>query len=158
MLTSRNKLSSVVLLAATVLSKKSVTAFRPAAAFSGAARRTFHASSPTTALGASFASPDQVKDALAEPATTVLDVRRVDEILDSGLLKTNCQWVHAACTPTETPLLDAVAESLIPDKQACVVVYCASGMRAERAKETLEGLGYEKVLNAGGLGDLDYLK
>jgi phage shock protein E len=87
-----------------------------------------------------------------------LDVRRIDEILESGFLKTDRQWVHAQCTLTECPLLDVAAESLIPDKHAPVVVYCASGKRADKAKELLESKGYVNVLNAGGLGDLGYLK
>jgi phage shock protein E len=106
----------------------------------------------------SFASHQVVRGALANPKTTVLDVRRIDEILESGFLKTERQWVHAQCTLTECPLLDVAAESLIPDKHAPVVVYCASGKRAEKAKEVLESKGYVNVLNAGGLGDLGYLK
>jgi len=37
---------------------------------------------------------------------------------------------------------------------APVIVFCRSGRRAGKAKETLEQLGYTKVLNAGGLEDL----
>ena len=37
---------------------------------------------------------------------------------------------------------------------APVIVFCMSGRRAGKAKETLEALGYTKVLNAGGLNDL----
>jgi phage shock protein E len=117
-------------------------------------RRTFLSSSPLFM----FASPQDVKGALADPKTTVLDVRRVDEILESGFLKSDRQWVHAQCTLTECPLLAVAAESLIADKNAPVVVYCASGKRAAKAKEVLESKGYSNVLNAGGLGDLSYLK
>ncbi len=37
---------------------------------------------------------------------------------------------------------------------APVIVFCRSGRRAGKAKETLEQLGYTRVLNAGGLDDL----
>jgi phage shock protein E len=118
-------------------------------------RRTFFSSTPLF----SFATPQVVRGALANPKTTVLDVRRLDEILESGFLKTeDRQWIHAPCTLTECPLLDVAAESLIPDKNAPVVVYCASGKRAAKAKEVLESKGYGNVLNAGTFGGLGYLK
>ncbi len=37
---------------------------------------------------------------------------------------------------------------------APVILFCASGRRAGKAKETLDQLGYTTVLNAGGLRDL----
>jgi phage shock protein E len=165
---SRRLFSFVVVTAASTLPKNQVAAFAPLASTtttilgssatrsspSKSTRRTFFSSAPLFL----FASPQDVKGALVNPKTTVLDVRRVDEILDNGFLKTDRQWVHAQCTPTECPLLDVVAESLIPDKNAPVVVYCASGKRADKAKEVLESKGYTNVLNAGGLGDLGYLK
>ena len=39
-----------------------------------------------------------------------------------------------------------------------VVVFCGIGARAKTALETLEAMGYKKVMNAGGLKDLSYLK
>ncbi len=33
------------------------------------------------------------------------------------------------------------------DKNAEIIVYCAAGVRAERAKRILEGMGYTKVVN-----------
>jgi phage shock protein E len=129
---------------------------RPSSSSNKSTRRTFFSSTP---LFSSFATPQVVRGALANPKTTVLDVRRLDEILESGFLKTeDRQWVHAPCTLTECPLLDVAAESLIPDKHAPVVVYCASGKRAAKAKEVLESKGYVNVLNAGTFGGLGYLK
>jgi phage shock protein E len=164
LMTSRRLFSLVVVTAANSLPKNQVAAFAPlaptttilgsSATTPSSTRRTFFSSTPLFM----FASPQDVKGALANPKTTVLDVRRVDEILDSGFLKTDRQWVHAQCTLTECPLLNVAAESLIPDKNAPVVIYCASGKRAGKAKEVLESLGYANVLNAGGLGDLGYLK
>jgi phage shock protein E len=167
LMTSRRLFSFVVVTAANTLSKNQIAAFAPLASTttiigssatrqssSKSTRRTFLSSTPMS----SFASHHVVRGALANPKTTVLDVRRIDEIQENGFLKTDRQWVHAQCTLTECPLLDMAAESLIPDKHAPVVVYCASGKRAAKAKEVLESKGYVNVLNAGGLGDLGYLK
>lgn len=40
------------------------------------------------------------------------------------------------------------------DKGRAIVVYCRSGRRSEKAKKTLESLGYTNVTNAGGYDDL----
>lgn len=40
------------------------------------------------------------------------------------------------------------------DKSKPIVVYCASGVRSSRAKQTLESAGYTSVINAGGFRDL----
>lgn len=36
-----------------------------------------------------------------------------------------------------------------------VYVYCASGHRSGRAASMLEGMGFERVVNAGAIGDLE---
>jgi phage shock protein E len=101
-----------------------------------------------------IAPTDSVKAALQDDRTTILDVRTPEEILEAGYLKSTCSdgslhaWVNVSCTPTECPLL------VIRDKTAPVVVHCRSGRRAEKAKETLESLGYKNVLNAGGWTDV----
>lgn len=46
--------------------------------------------------------------------------------------------------------IDAGISSLLPDKSQHIIVYCARGGRAEKAKQTLEGLGYTHVENGGG--------
>lgn len=40
------------------------------------------------------------------------------------------------------------------DKNAEITLYCASGARAGVAKTLLQRAGYEKVVNAGGLGNV----
>lgn len=40
------------------------------------------------------------------------------------------------------------------NKSQPIVVYCASGVRSSRAKQTLERAGYSSVINAGGFRDL----
>lgn len=118
-----------------------------------------HLYTAKAAPGITIAAPEQIKEALANPKTTVVDARKIDEILEAGYLKTpNNQWVHAPCTLEECPLLSVAAESLIRDPQDPVVVYCASGKRAQVGKEFLESAGYKFVLNAGGYPeDMDYL-
>jgi phage shock protein E len=123
-------------------------------------RRLFFGGATTmmAAPGVVVATRDEVREALSNPKTTVLDVRGVDEILKDGFFRTpNNQWVHAACTLEDCPLLSVAAHSLIRDKSAPILVYCAAGKRAAKAKELLESLGYQRVLNGGGLGDLSYL-
>lgn len=118
-----------------------------------------HITTAKAAPGITIAAPEEIKNALSNPKTTVLDVRRVEEIVENGYLKTpNNQWVHAPCTLEECPLLQVASESLIRDLTEPVVVYCASGKRANVAKEFLEGKGYKLVLNAGGYpDDMEYL-
>lgn len=40
-----------------------------------------------------------------------------------------------------------------PDKDALIIVYCRSGGRSARAKNTLEEMGYTNVHNVGGILD-----
>lgn len=111
------------------------------------------------APGVVCATHDEIRAAMKDPRTTILDVRGVDEIIASGYLDTKgLQYIHSQCTPTEAPLLSVAAEDLIRDKTAPVVVYCAKGFRAAKAKEVLDSKGYENVLNGGGISDLDFLK
>ena len=98
--------------------------------------------------------------------TYLVDARSLDEIKTNGYWKpqkteANVQWIHAQCTleanlESACPLLAVASDSLIPDKSAPVIVYCASGKRSTLAKELLESKGYTNVLNAGGYpGDTD---
>jgi phage shock protein E len=50
--------------------------------------------------------------------------------------------------------IDAGISALLPDKSQHIIVYCARGGRAGKAKETLEGLGYTHVENGGGYEDM----
>ncbi len=40
------------------------------------------------------------------------------------------------------------------DKSAEIIVYCSRGGRAEHAKDTLNGMGYTNVTNAGGYQEI----
>ena len=103
---------------------------------------------------------DEIRTALENDCTTILDVRRPDEILGAGYWKAQKpsgeprQWINLPCTPKEAELLEMTASNLLTDKSAPVVVHCASGKRAAKAKQVLDDLGYEVVLNAGGWDDV----
>ena len=104
--------------------------------------------------GVELASNEELQTALANPETVVLDIRSVAEISETGYWNTSSsssrRWHHAPGSRQENPLLSTAAKALIPDPKTPVIVYCATGMRAAKAKEILEGQGYENVLNAGG--------
>lgn len=104
------------------------------------------------APGVVLSSTADIQQALSNKDAIVLDARRVDEIQANGYFSTtNCQWVHAPCTPDgDCPILAAAADALLRDKTAPIIVYCASGKRASVAQSFLQERGYTTVLNAGG--------
>jgi len=50
--------------------------------------------------------------------------------------------------------LPQIAQLVGEDKTKPIVVYCAAGRRAARAKRALEDAGYTHVVNGGGYNDL----
>lgn len=119
------------------------------------------------APGVEVSSRDDILGALRNPATTVIDARSVGELDENGYYvpppandnngsgAAAPRWIHAEATPHEAPLLQVAAEALLPDKDAPIVIYCGSGIRATTCKTVLEQKGYTTVLNAGGLADLN---
>lgn len=75
----------------------------------------------------------------------VIDVRSKEE-WDTGHVE---QAVHIP----HTEIGDRIAE-VTDDKDAKIVLYCAVGGRAGRAKTRLEELGFTNVENAGGFDDV----
>ena len=65
------------------------------------------------------------------------------------LLRITPSFAYCCCFFPLSPM-----QLLLYLTSAPVIVFCRSGRRAGKAKETLEQLGYTKVLNAGGLEDL----
>jgi phage shock protein E len=98
-------------------------------------------------------SPEDIKKALAMPNAVILDVRTQEEI-DQDKHETDKAWAASGCTPVECHILEKDPESVLPDKDAPVVIHCRSGRRAVRAKEVLLEKGYKTVVNAGGLEDI----
>ncbi len=87
-------------------------------------------------------SPDLNTEA---PDTYLIDVRTAEEFkaghLDSAIL---------------IPY-DLVSQKIIDvttDLDAVIIIYCRSGGRAGIAKNTLEGMGYTNITNAGGYEQL----
>ncbi len=53
--------------------------------------------------------------------------------------------------------LDSISHTIsaaVPDKSAAIIVYCRSGARSASAKSLLTGMGYQQVINGGGVGGL----
>jgi phage shock protein E len=86
---------------------------------------------------------------LVAAGAVVLDVRTADEYADAHLpAATNIPVQELASRLAEVDRLVA------GDKTRPIVVYCAAGSRAAKAKTQLEAAGYQRVVNGGGLDDL----
>jgi rhodanese-related sulfurtransferase len=80
----------------------------------------------------------------------VIDVRTPDEFAEDHLERAiNIPIDELAQRHTD------VTAHLGGDKSARLVVYCASGQRAGKAKQQLDAAGYKNVVNGGGLDDLE---
>jgi rhodanese-related sulfurtransferase len=98
----------------------------------------------------SIAPLGDVKKALDDPNTYVLDARTQKEIDASGKVE-HSHWSQVDCTASSCPELEKHPERYVDDKAATVVIYCTSGRRAARAKQVLISQGYTgDILNAGG--------
>jgi phage shock protein E len=107
-----------------------------------------NAPSAPSAVSSSAKDPAKARELIAAGAV-VLDVRTPDEYRDGHLP-----------TATNVPVDDVstrlgeVDQLTHGDKTKPIVVYCAAGKRAARAKLTLESAGYTHVVNGGGFDDL----
>lgn len=112
-------------------------------------------SEPTSATTSSVAPPpSRAKDpaaarALITSGAIVIDVRSPDEYVEEHL-------PNAVNIPVQemSARLDEVAKLVANDKSRPIVVYCAAGSRAAKAKAQLDAAGYSGVVNGGGLDDL----
>lgn len=112
-------------------------------------------SEPTSATTSSVAPPpSRAKDpdaarALITSGAIVIDVRSPDEYVEEHL-------PNAVNIPVQemSARLDEVAKLVANDKSRPIVVYCAAGSRAAKAKAQLDAAGYSRVVNGGGLDDL----
>lgn len=86
---------------------------------------------------------------LIASGAVVIDVRTADEFADRHL-------AMAVNLPVdELPGRLAEVDRLVGgDRTRPIVVYCAAGTRAARAKAQLEAAGYTNVVNGGGFEDL----
>jgi rhodanese-related sulfurtransferase len=94
-----------------------------------------------------------VEEALKDPNVYILDIRTDEEIALGCVEHPN--WRQCDGTPTENLSLSSDPESIVPRKDATIILYCRSGRRANKAKDILLEQGYTgTILNAGGYDDL----
>jgi len=88
-------------------------------------------------------SPKEAKAIMDEGKPfTLVDVRSADEFRESHIK-------GALLIPVDE--VESRAEKKLPDKNAVILVYCASGARSSRAAKILAGMGYTNVNNFGGI-------
>ncbi|WP_306518247.1 rhodanese-like domain-containing protein [Rheinheimera sp.] len=92
---------------------------------------------------ASNAEATQVAAAQAQQAETAIwiDVRTAEEY--------NAGHLQGAVHIPHEQIADKIA-AVTADKNAVIYLYCRSGRRSGLALESLQALGYSKVVNAGG--------
>lgn len=91
--------------------------------------------------GRGLTTDESVAEFNKDPSAKLLDVRTPEEYRSGHI-------------PGSVNLpVDSIqkAESLLPDKNAPVYVYCLSGMRSGSAVHALGKMGYLKVKNIGGI-------
>ena len=52
--------------------------------------------------------------------------------------------------------IETLAESMLPDKDATILLYCRSGVRSAGAAATLAGMGYTNIYDFGGIMNWPY--
>jgi rhodanese-related sulfurtransferase len=92
-------------------------------------------------------SPAEAKEIMDNEETIVLDVRTKQEY-DQGHIE------GSVLLPVDE--ISAKAEEVLKDKEAKILVYCRSGNRSATAAKTLIEMGYENVLDFGGIIDWPY--
>lgn len=108
---------------------------------------------------AQIAAEDEIKHqaakktaaALKAPNTVYIDVRTAEE---SSAFPFPRPCLNIPCTLNDASLIRANASNLPADRNAPIVVFCRSGMRAARAMTALSRMGYTGVVNGGGAIDL----
>jgi phage shock protein E len=90
-------------------------------------------------------SPDLAATRIDDGAL-IIDVRSAEEVEETGLLADATQVPH-----TDTA---GLIETIGPDRDRPVVVYCSTGLRSSFAIDDLERAGYTDVVNGGSYEDL----
>lgn len=93
-------------------------------------------------------SPDEAKAFMdSEENYIILDVRTDEEFsqghIDGAILIPDYE-------------ISEKAESLLPDKNQLILVYCRSGRRSKNAASNLVSLGYTNIKEFGGIIDWNY--
>lgn len=93
-------------------------------------------------------SQEEAKEMMDTQEVIVLDVREQDEY-DGGHIP------GAVLLPVGTIEVDTAA-TVIPEKDAAVLVYCRSGNRSKTASSALAELGYTNIYEFGGINTWPY--
>lgn len=102
----------------------------------------------SSSAGIQNISPAEAKKRLdTEKGIILLDVRNKDEYVQKHI-------PNSMLIPLN--VLANQAGSKLPDKEAEIFVYCASGSRSAAAVKTLIKLGYTNVYNLGGISRWPY--
>lgn len=92
-------------------------------------------------------TPQKAKEIMdTETDIMILDVRTLKEYA-SGHIK------NAVCLPNEEIKNEP---EILPDKKQRILVYCRSGNRSKQAAQKLADMGYENILEFGGILDWPY--
>ena len=85
---------------------------------------------------------DALKLMREEKGYIILDVRRPEEYRPGHI-------PGAVNLPLET--IGAAEPELLPDKSQMIMVYCRSGQRSKAAAQKLADMGYENIVEFGGI-------
>lgn len=131
------KRSIIVLMLITMASSVGCTTQKPS-----------QTSKDTQTLEVINVSPEKAKEMIEENDNIiVLDVRTEEEFKEGHL-------EGAILLPDNQ--ISNKAESILPDKDAKIIVYCRSGRRSAGASEALSQLGYSNVFDLGGITSWPY--
>jgi len=99
-------------------------------------------------LGYKQITPEEAKAMMDRgEADVILDVRTLDEF-ETGHI------AGAVLLPDYE--IEDKAETVLPDKNAVILVYCRSGRRSKEASAALAEMGYQNVFEFGGIIDWPY--
>ncbi|MCL1923177.1 MAG: rhodanese-like domain-containing protein [Propionibacteriaceae bacterium] len=103
---------------------------------------------PTPNLPYIYIAPEVAKDLMENSTShTMVDVRSAEEYATERI-------EGAVLIPHNEIAQRAAAE--LPDKDAVIIVYCVSGIRASQAAQILVDQGYTQVYNMGGMSSWPY--
>ena len=89
------------------------------------------------------------------PSAIFIDVRTAEEVAQPPQFPGAFLNVPVSVADASSPLKEAAARGELPeDRGAPIVVFCAAGGRAGKAREALLSQGYTNVVNGGSIGDV----
>ncbi len=98
----------------------------------------------------------EYKRITAEEAKQVLDTKQGAIILDVRTQEEYDQGHIPNALLIPNTDISKQADTMLPDKNATILVYCRSGNRSKSASEELLAMGYTKVYDFGGINNWPY--